>query len=209
MSGRDEIMWAPRVIKSLIRRLYESDAKGLLDEELVDDVGTRLYLRCESILTASEAAVGRVKCPRCAREGRATIIRRHGGGDPDEAIKCEVCSWVVTWREYKRTYQHKQLTRGGAGEYFEAFLERYPKARTSARKMIEIDQLIHQFHWNVMHKGGPEVPTRAACVNFIEGRLTEVVVFLNGLSAGIGPDRRKTHEAWRGTLESIPPWHPR
>ncbi len=48
-----------------IRRLYESDAKRILDQELYEDVGIclLLLLRCESILTINEAKHGRVKCP--------------------------------------------------------------------------------------------------------------------------------------------------
>ena len=38
-----------------IRRLYESEAQWLLDEELLEDVGFMLYLRCRDILTILEA----------------------------------------------------------------------------------------------------------------------------------------------------------
>ena len=34
-----DIEWAPRVSKKKIRKLYESEATGLLDETLLDDVG--------------------------------------------------------------------------------------------------------------------------------------------------------------------------
>ena len=36
--------WAPRVPREKIWRLYRSDAKGIRDEELVDDVGITLIL---------------------------------------------------------------------------------------------------------------------------------------------------------------------
>jgi len=48
-----EVHWAPPVSKEKIRRLYESDASGLRDDELLDDVGITLYLRCKSILTVT------------------------------------------------------------------------------------------------------------------------------------------------------------
>ena len=45
------------------RRLYQTDASGILDEEPLDDVGTTLYCRCASILDASDAAIGKIHCP--------------------------------------------------------------------------------------------------------------------------------------------------
>ena len=31
--------WAPRVPQDKVRRLYETDARGIYDDELIDDVG--------------------------------------------------------------------------------------------------------------------------------------------------------------------------
>jgi hypothetical protein len=44
---RDElrIRWAPKLRTDRLVRLYESDAKGMLDAELVDEVGWRLWER--------------------------------------------------------------------------------------------------------------------------------------------------------------------
>lgn len=56
---------SPRVPKEKLRKLYNNDAGGILDEELLDEVGITLYCRCESILTASDAAMGKVHCPSC------------------------------------------------------------------------------------------------------------------------------------------------
>ena len=60
-----EVRWAPRVNPSAIRRLYETDARGIVDAEQIDAVGYALYARCRSILRATEAQLGRVTCPRC------------------------------------------------------------------------------------------------------------------------------------------------
>ncbi|MGI6704943.1 MAG: hypothetical protein ACOX6S_01330 [Clostridia bacterium] len=38
--------WAPKVNPNKIRRLYQQDAKGILDDELLDDVGYSLYGSC-------------------------------------------------------------------------------------------------------------------------------------------------------------------
>jgi hypothetical protein len=45
--------WAPRTPQAKIRWLYELDAQGITDEELIADVGYRLYSRCQSILAVT------------------------------------------------------------------------------------------------------------------------------------------------------------
>ncbi|HEY3341750.1 MAG TPA: hypothetical protein VGK81_07020, partial [Anaerolineae bacterium] len=57
--------WAPRVKQNLIRRLYETDARGIYDEELIDEVGYALLARCEAFIAAVEASRGKVTCPAC------------------------------------------------------------------------------------------------------------------------------------------------
>src|SRR5207249_3002792 len=85
-----EVRWAPRVNPQKIRRLYETDARGIIDEELIEEVGFSLYSRCQSILIATEAHAGRVQCPRCA-----TFVLRPPERDP--VIECSQCSWRVRW----------------------------------------------------------------------------------------------------------------
>jgi len=196
------------VPKWKIRKLYESEASGLLDEELLDDVGISLYLRCQSILTVGQAQRGQVQCPRCSNAGRNTVIERRSHGK-EEVLKCPQCSWRATWGEYLGTYQGKQLSEGGAGAYLRAFVTRYEHAKTPTRKLLAIDRVIHEFHYNAVES--LRRPTRAACVNLIGGRLTDVVAFLNDLTYGEQTDKRvlKTRDAWRSTLDGMSPWHPR
>ncbi len=52
MDEDSAIRRAPRVRRDLIRRLYEDEARGLLDDQLLDEVGIGLYARCESIMKA-------------------------------------------------------------------------------------------------------------------------------------------------------------
>lgn len=99
-----KIRWAPRVNPRLIRRLYETDASGIVDEELIDEAGCALLSRCESILEVSEAHYqGRVRCPECGQ----TVIRA-GGARSRLPITC-ICGWSVPWLDYPRTYQGKHL----------------------------------------------------------------------------------------------------
>ena len=96
---RKEVQWTRRLSKGKLRRLYESDAKGLLDEDLLNDVGMTLFCRCEDILTVTEAKKGRVKCPRCERLGVDTIVMRSRikGNRSAEIITCDRCRWSITW----------------------------------------------------------------------------------------------------------------
>jgi len=204
--GRSEMRWGRRVPKWKIRRLYEADASGIVDEELLDDVGITLLVRCRDIVAVREAREGKVKCHRCARQRRHTIIVREQGlkGDPrDEVLVCPVCGWTITWGEYHKSLKRKQLNSGGATTAFETFVRRYPSARTPQQKMLAIDQLIHEFHYAFRDR--PDFPTRPVGVNLIEGRLSDVVPFLDELSYGKGIPREAdaNRQAWRATLDEM------
>jgi hypothetical protein len=77
MAGADEIKWSKRVKPQSIRRLYALDAKGIVDEDLIDGVGYAMYARCLGIRAVTEAHAGRATCPRCAapvEEGSAADL---------------------------------------------------------------------------------------------------------------------------------------
>jgi len=98
-NDRSDIYWAPRVKLQKIRELYLNNAAGFYDDELIDEVGVNLYLRCESILEFTEALFGWVKCKRCANSGKTTIIERKNQ-KPNKVLKCSLCSWQILWRVY-------------------------------------------------------------------------------------------------------------
>lgn len=171
MAGADEIRWAQRVRQDKVRRLYALDAKGILDEELINDVGYSMLARCESIRAVTRAHLGRAACPCCKREIEHTGAKEH-------FLTCP-CGWRGKWRDYHRTYQGKQLVAGHAYPSFLAFIERWPPARTPRDKMLAIDALIHAFHGEFKgHAGRP-----AAC-NVIEGTMLELVTLLDDLAYG-------------------------
>jgi hypothetical protein len=99
INNRAEIVWAPKVSLAKIRALYIRESQGICDEELIDEVGTGLYQRCESILEFTEATRGRVRCKRCARAGIITMIERKLRKTA-EVVKCPICGWQVRWRVY-------------------------------------------------------------------------------------------------------------
>lgn len=199
--GRAAVHWTPRLAPTKVRRLYESEAAGHLDEALLDEVGITLLLRCEDILTVAEARAGRVACPRCADDDQRTIILRRGRAR-DEIIVCPACDWRITWADYLRTFQRRQLHIGGAGPAFRRFVDAYPKAHDNCQKMLLVDQLIHEFHYALQDE---QRPVRAACVNLIKGKLGDVVRFLDDLSAGtnLSAAFRDSQQRWRESVEEL------
>jgi len=192
--------WAPRIKKEKIRRLYELDAKGIYDSELLDEVGYGLLARCESFIIASNSRKGSVPCPVC----ETTVYHNR---NREEAMVCENCGWSVTWGEYFKHTQHKQLS--GAGpvlHLFEAFVNGFPKAKTDQRKMFMIDRLLHGFHYWV--KKDEIINTRPVAVNLINARLGEVIRFLDELTFGEGntPGVQENHAEWEERSEFARSW---
>jgi hypothetical protein len=192
------VRWSPRVRQDRIRRLYEQDAKGTLDEVLVDDVGLALYLRCRSILTVTEAADGCVRCPRCARERNVESLILCPEGQrrwrAHDAVTCPTCGWHVVWRAFHRTWRQKQLLGGGAIDAFEEFVVAYDRAETARDRLLAIDRVIHRFHWEMTAR-----PTRPSGVNLIEGSERDVMAFLDRLTYGgsDNPEAAANKEQWR------------
>lgn len=171
MDGADEVRYARRVRQDKIRRLYALDAKGIIDGELIDDVGYAMLARCESIRIATRAHAGKATCPRCRAKVEHNWVKT-------EPLVCP-CGWATTWGAYLKTYQGRQLHGGNAYPAFRAFIDRWPAARSPRDKMLAIDALIHAVHGEF--RGGPGRP--AAC-NLIEGTAKELVRFLDELAYG-------------------------
>ena len=193
-SDADEIRWARRVRQDVIRRLYALDAKGIVDEELIDEAGYAMYARCESIRTATEAHHGRATCPRC-REKIA-----HGLGKAERML-C-ACGWSATWGEYFKTYQEKQLYGGNAYPAFEEFLERWPEARTPRDQLLLIDALVHRLHEPAGFTIGRPAATRAhGRAPLQSGTARELVAFLDELAYGdlSTPGVASVREEWQNS----------
>ncbi len=186
------VRWAPRLRPERLRRLYTADARGLVDEDLIDDVGFALYSRCRSILTVSRAMHGEVECPQCD-----TVIRRERL-DADYPLACPQCGWATTWSEYHRTFQHQELYGGGAVDIFRWYVEQWERAATPQQKMSLIDRLIHAWHWEARQD---HILGRPTGVNLIEGNRQQVLAVLDGLTYGAGssPGLAETRAAWRET----------
>jgi ribosomal protein L37AE/L43A len=176
--GRDQIKWARKLSRTTIRQLYQHDAQGLVDEELIDEVAYGFYARCQSILTVTEASSGRIHCPVCDQ----LILRK--GYDKEQIIRCPGCDWHVTWGAFKRTYKGKQLHGGGAVDVFERYVRALPAARSASEKMILIDWIVHQCHKSV--RDDQVKYLRPVAVNLIEGSIPQVAELLQELAYGPG-----------------------
>jgi len=172
------ISWAGKVRRDRILQVYRSDAMGLPDDALADEVGYALWARCVSILEVTQAVRGFAKCHGCGHVIRHAARR-------DEVLHCDRCGWSASWRAYRDSYKGKQLFGGAALQAFVDFTERFPAARTYPERMLLIDRLIHEFHWNLIRKQNRLQATRPAAANLIDcGKLSEVAAFLAKLSEG-------------------------
>lgn len=196
--GAQRPTWAARVAQRDIRALYENDARGLVDLELIDRVGYALWARCDSFLEANEAVAGMAPCPRCG-------ARIPHDGDKETLLACTGCGWRLTWGEYFATIQHKQLSGAEPVQrLFRAYVDAFPRATSPREKMLLIDRLIHGFHWYAK-KG---CVTRPVAVNLIEGRLRDVIALLDDLSYSDAstPGVRKQQAEWNRKVEPVRQW---
>lgn len=189
--------WAPRVKPYKIQRIYHLDSLGILDDELVTEVGFALRDRCISFIEANQATSGNAPCSSCGR------LIPHSW-NKCEILKCDTCNWELSWGDYFSTIQHKQLS--GAEpvlQLFTEFVDRFPQANTIQEKMFLIDQLLHGFHFN--HKYGY---TRPVAVNLIQGKLSDVILFLDQLS--YGPESTQgltiTRDEWTSNSQNSRRW---
>ena len=190
------IKWAKRVPQELISRLYNQSISGICDDELADEVGWALYARCESIISATSGFENKVLfCPLCGKDIKLT----------EDVFEC-ACGFFAGWDEFKKSYKGKQLHAANAMPIFLAYRKDFPRAETYGEKLVCIDTLIHSFHIKSSYYKtlenydieNEEVElNRPAGANLIEGTLTEVIIFLNRLSAL--PDSREKQK-WQKVI---------
>jgi predicted RNA-binding Zn-ribbon protein involved in translation (DUF1610 family) len=189
-------VWAPRVKPHLICRLYDTDAQGIYDNELLEKVGWGLYARCESFILAMQAVQGKARCPACG----AVIVHSFKA---KEILHCQACGWECAWKDYYQTIRNQQLNGGPeVVDLFQGFVDQFPKAKSPQEKMLLIDQLIHGFH----HFLGSGRTRRPAGINLIDGSLEFVMQFLDQLACGPGssPVLRQTQADWQEKIKNRP-----
>jgi len=180
--------WEPRVTKLQIERLYKSVGNGIVDEELINDVGYSLFARCQSILKVCEAVIGRPHCPKCD-----TAIESKKW--EEEIIKCPKCDWTCPWKAYQKTYKHRGLFVGGLKHDVREFVDRFENSHSPSDRLILIDSLLHRFHWEQVGSDSG----RPGVASLIEGKMKEIMEFLDRLSYGdhVPAEVSRTREEWR------------
>ena len=178
--------WAPPLTRREVHTLYATDARGIVDEDLINDVGYGLLARCESIIVATEAYRGTVTCPSC------TQPIEHNN-TPDTRLVCGECGWKKTWKAYKKTLSGRHLQAQGIEPFIKEYVAQFPRAAAPRQKMLLIDRLIHRWHWE--HENNLQRPGAA---NLIEGKAQDTINFLNELtySEKSTDGLAKTREAW-------------
>lgn len=166
--GEENEKW---MIPGQFQRGRRESARGIYDDDLIDEVGYGLLARCESFIDANEARSGRARCPCCS-----SIVEHVLG-------------------------------------LFGAFVKTFPSAQSPREKMRAIDRLIHGFHWFYKKRSSDDAPegrpTRPVAVNLIEGRLSEVVAFLDQLTYGEGstPGTKENYSQWNDKIEVTRDWY--
>ncbi len=154
-------------------RLYEANATGLIDDELVDDVGWRIWERLSDVIRVSS---GRVRCPVCGTEFEV----RARGRSEDDLVQCSGCEWSVTPRAWHKSWEHRNLN--GHCPEFQRFADAWPKATSSRDRMLLIDAVVHALHVS----SRDDAPGNFAARNFLEGSRPKIVALLDELANGPG-----------------------
>ena len=185
--------WSPRIARRHIERLYRTCGRGILDEDLIDEVGVGLYVRCESILKVKKAMRGRVTCPDCE-----VLVRRTCHVSEDELLQCPSCGWKCTWQEFRGTFEGEFLNAGDMERFCRDYLGTFAAAKTPGEKLVLIDTLIHRLHGELV--GG----NKPGAYAFIEGNIADVASFLDRLTYGpdVPEDIKVKREAWRARVRT-------
>ncbi len=189
MADQDCFHWAGKVSRRDIQRLYDSDAQGLPDEDLLNQVMYTIQARVRDMFEVREAQqTGRVKCRSCGEP----ILQPFwmGGHNKHIVLACEKCGWQTTCGAFLESYSGKDMLPGSRTELFQEFLERFPAAGTPQEKMLLLDWLIHAFH---VQSG---VSSRLVAMNVIQGSRSQLIELLTNLAARAGEGGQAAKETW-------------
>ena len=180
--------WTPAVSRAKIKRLYEDDTKGLLDSDLLDDVGYTFYARC--LQGKEEWEIMQERKVRCHNCGNVLPIER--------LCTCE-CGYQYTYKEYRKSFRAHNMPAGAAKQIFYDFIENWPKAKNNIIKMRVIDNLIHECHFNIRSgaKGRP------VGFNLIQGTNSQVIDLILNLTYGdLSGANATNRDTWRSNVAS-------
>jgi hypothetical protein len=159
--------WPDKVSRNDLRRLYQSNAAGRTDTELLEEIGATIAVRCmqaKHIYDLMEQ--GKILCTSCGE-----ILSGRG------VLTCG-CGLNYTYHAYRKAFREDNMPRGAASRTFDLFVADWENTRTMESKMRLIDNLIHAFHIAAISgKQG-----RPVGVNLISGTKTQVIALIEELS---------------------------
>ena len=168
----NQFKWCPKVSRDTLLKLYQSDAKGIMDQELLDEVGYTFYTRCRQAQdTRLWLEKGRLLCHQCG-----TVLSPTGY---TSVVACP-CGYCYTYREYRRSFHTHNMPAGRATSIFDQYALKWPGCKDPNEKMQLIDRLIHECHVSLMSG----VQGRSVCVNLIEGTKKQISDLIMVLAYG-------------------------
>jgi hypothetical protein len=188
MAEQERIRWEPRLSRAKIVQLYEQDARGIVDESLIGEVGSALYARAESILLVSRQ---KLRCPRCQMVFDLGDVRRD-----EDVVRCpeQGCGWETTFLVCRYSWRRRHLFSGSMLPVLERYRAEYPLATSPRIKLQLIDRLLHDFGRDP-RTGELRWPSVG---HLVEGKSPRTVDLLEGLtySQASTPGLRETNEQW-------------
>ncbi len=179
MPELDPFHWAGKISRRDIQRLYDSEARGLLDEDLLNQVLFGIHARVLDMFEVRQAQkTGRVTCRSCG----APVPQPYRMGRYHKAsqLHCPACGWQTTCGDFYASYTGKDMLPGSRTDLFQDFLARFPTAQSAREKMLLLDWLIHAFH---IQSG---VAGRMVAQNVIQGSRAQLTELLNQLASAEG-----------------------
>ncbi len=170
----NKFKWCEKVSRSDLQKLYKGEAAGMLDEDLLEDIGITFYMRCTQAKRVRELMEkGQMLCLQC---GEVLTCTSYEG-----VVTC-TCGYSYTYREYRRSCNSANMPGGRATPIFESYAQKWEGCTNAAQKMLLIDWLIHECHVTLMS----DEQGRSVCVNLIEGTKKQISDLINQLAYGSG-----------------------
>lgn len=184
----NQYRWCPKVSRQALKRLYASDACGLLDTDLLDDIGYSLYVRCvQGKETYEYITSGKLRCHHCGE-----LLPWANG-----LMVCS-CGQQYLFRDYMRSFRSNNMPSGAASQLFGRFIDEWPAAQTPAEKMRLVDWLVHEFHIDLL----TGVKGRCVGINLIEGTKAQIQQLILDLAYGdVGIASNQIREDFRRNLQ--------
>jgi len=186
----NQFKWCRKIARNDLLKLYTGEAKGMLDTDLLDDVGYAFYARCKQAREAYACLEkGQILCHHCGAvlEADCIITGSYTPYSKDNLpVHCK-CGYSYTYREYRRSKATANMPGGRAAPIFEHFEQKWPGCKDSNEKMMLIDWLIHECHVTLMSgaKG------KSVCENLIEGTRKQITDLIMELAYGSGKEKDK------------------